>query len=155
MDAEEAKIIRDMLSLVVEYFDELRGDLGTVAFYDMLARKLSRIVRKEPAWTWRYVQGVHAGSIGPSKLFASAVNAVGAVLDEVPAALSYTVEVRVLAPPGLVQAGSLLLGTSRECARPGCRVVFVPRVPWGKYCSSECCALNNADKGRKGLHENK
>ncbi len=106
-------------------------------------------VKKEPVWTWRYVQGVHAGSIGPSKLFASAVNAVGAVLDEVPAALSYTVEVRVLAPPGLVQAGSLVLGSSRACARPGCRVIFVPNVPWRKYCSSECCVLANNDEARK------
>lgn len=155
MDELEIKIVRDLLSTVVEYFDEMRASMGTVEFYDMLARKLSRIVRKDPAWTWRYVQGVHAGSIGPSKVFASAVYAFGAVLDEVPAALTYTVEIRVLAPPGNVKPGSLLLGKSKQCERPGCRVIFVPNVPWRRYCSTECCVMaNNEDKRKDGLRAN-
>jgi len=149
MDESEAKYIREGLSLLVEYFEAMRAELGTVSFYEMLARKLSRVVRKEPAWTWRYAQGVHAGSILPSKLFASAVNAMGAVLDEVPAALIYTVEVRIFAPPGKVQPGSLVLGSSKVCARPGCRVMFVPRVPWQKYHETECCVMAQKDERRR------
>jgi len=142
MDEFEAKMIQDNLSSIVEYFNGRREELGTVAFYGMLATKMSRVVRKQPAWTWRYIQGIHAGSIAPSKRFARAVNAMGAVLDEVPIAMSDVVEVRVFAVPETVQPGSLIIGTTKPCERPGCRVLFVPNVPWRKYCSTECCLPN-------------
>jgi hypothetical protein len=137
---------QDLISSIVEYFDGQRSALGTVGFYTMLAEKLSRIVKKEPAWTWRYIQGAHAGSIQPSKLLIRAVNALGAALDEVPVAMAYTVQVTIYARPDTVQAGSLVLGASKTCARPGCRVTFVPNVPWRKYCSTECCVKANNEK---------
>lgn len=134
----DALLTKSMLNSIVEFFDDQRS-MGTVEFYGMLGAKLSKIVAKDPAWGWRYVQGVHAGTIDPSRLMASAVQALGAALDEVPAVMAYTIEVRVFARPGQIQPGSVILGESKACARPGCRVRFVPNVPWRKYCSSECC----------------
>jgi hypothetical protein len=141
-DEVDCDLAREMLSSVVEFFDEKQGELGTVKFYEMLSAKLSRVARREQPWTWRYAQGVHRGTIKPSKAFADAVLALGAALDEVSgAALAYTVEVRVYARPGAVQNNSLVLGESKMCARSGCRVSFVPNVPWRKYCSADCGAM--------------
>lgn len=139
MNDEKAMMVRNGLEAVIEQYNGDRERLGTaLAFYTMVANELSRAVGKEPSWTWRYVQGVAAGTIQPSQLFGSAVFALGATLDDVPAPLAYTQQIQVLARPGEVIDGSLVLGKSRLCARPGCRVWFVPNVPWRKYCSKEC-----------------
>jgi hypothetical protein len=135
MDEKEATEVREQLSMVMEWFEGKREELGTVRFFEMLAQKLSGLAQKKPAWGWRYVQGVHAGSIGPSAAFAMAVRALGATLDDAPVMLTYTVEVRVLARPGTVPSGALVLGEARPCQWKGCRVLFVPKVPWQKYCS--------------------
>lgn len=145
MNEAETSETQQSLSLIAEYFAPLR-EQGTVKFYEMLAVKLSRIVGKDPAWTWRYVQGVHKGSLAPSKTFAMAVGALGATLDEIPAILAYTEEVRVFAEPGKVQPGAVILGESRPCARPGCRVVFVPHVDWQVYCSPRCRSFARTER---------
>ena len=102
-----------------------------VEFWEELARKLSRIVGQVPAWSWRYPQGVLKGSIKPSKLFVSAVYALGAAIDEVPTSVVYTVQVRVYAKPETVEEGNVILGFSKVCERPGCNVLI---VPWRRYC---------------------
>lgn len=137
MDGSEAVVVREQLSTLVEYFMETRGDLGAVKFYEVLAEKLSQAGQKVPAWSWRYVQGVQRGTIGPSEHFGRAVNALGAAMDDVPVLATYTVQVSVMAKPGTIIQGALVLGESRACQWPGCRVHFVPRVPWQKYCSME------------------
>jgi len=65
------------------------------------------------------------------------VQAYGATLDDAPVMTTYTVQVTVLARPGALIDGTLVLGEAKACAWPGCPVVFVPRVPWQKYCSLE------------------
>ena len=128
-DSSDMFLTRQLLSDIVEYHDELRGTLGTVKFYAHLAEQLSRLAGHKPAWSWRYVQGVHRGTIGPSEAFQRATAAYGATLDDAPAATTYTVQVTVLARPGAIpENGTLVLGEAKPCAWPGCRVIFVPRV---------------------------
>lgn len=135
MNDGEIQMVRSALGEVIRHYDGDRERLGTaMAFYSLLANELSRAVGKEPSWTWRYVQGVAARTIKPSPLFGSAVYALGAALDDVPAPLAYVQQIGVLARPGEVLEGSLILGTSKKCEFPGCRVWFVPNVPWRKYC---------------------
>jgi hypothetical protein len=117
-----------------------------VEFWEELAHKLARIVGQDPAWSWRYPQGVLKGTIKPSKLFVSAVYALGAAIDEVPTSVVYTVQVRVYAKPGTVEEGSVILGASKPCKRPGCKVRIVPSVPWRKYCSDECKRLDEKER---------
>jgi hypothetical protein len=74
----------------------------------------------------------------PSKRFVSAVYALGAAMDEVPAVLAYTVQVKVFAKPGAIDDGSIVLGNSKPCGNPTCRVHIVPNVPWRVYCSDDC-----------------
>jgi hypothetical protein len=132
------KQVQNALEMIIEYFGGIPGDGAKVEFWDKLAAKLSRVVGQSPAWSWRYPQSVYLGTTRPSKKFTSAVFALGAALDEVPTVLAYTVQVRVYAKPGQVVDNSLVLGSSKSCARPGCRVMMVPNVPWRQYCSDEC-----------------
>ena len=134
---DNSHLTRRLLSEIVEYQDDLRQRLGKVKFYTHLGVQLSRLAGHKPAWTWRYVQGVHSGTLEPSEAFALAVQAYGATLDDAPAMVTYTVQVTVLARPGALIDGTLVLGEAKPCAWPGCPVVFVPRVPWQKYCSLE------------------
>jgi hypothetical protein len=144
----------ETLKMIVEYFGG-EPESGKVKFWTELAEKLSRIVGQEPVWTWRYPQSVYKETKkNPSKLFSSAVMALGAALDEVPAVVAYTVQVRVYAKPGMVEDGSVLLGSSQPCKRPGCKVRIVPKVPWGKYCSTECRDMDRKERKRAAVNDN-
>ena len=127
--------IRQGLQMIVEQFESQRAGLGTVRFYELLARKLSAVVRREKAWSWRYVQGVHTGSLDPSKVFGEAVQALGAALDGAPVGAAWTESVRIFAPPGMVREGAVVLMPAKPCKGPGCRLWIVGRVD---YCSDEC-----------------
>lgn len=130
--------IRGMLAGVLGEFEELRGKVGVVDFYTVMAERLSGLVGKRPVWTWRYVQGVEKGTIGASQAFGEAVRRLGEELDGRKAELTGYGPVRVLARAGEVAEGAVVLGSSKVCAGSGCQVVFVPRVPWQRFCSAEC-----------------
>lgn len=102
------------------------------------AEELSRLVGKEPAWSPRALQSVYSGTNEPGKKMLAAILAMGAAMDGVSPALANAIEIKVFANPERVRPGSVLLGESRPCRRPGCGVSFVPNVPWRKFCSDAC-----------------
>lgn len=111
------------------------GKSGQVEIYTDLANRLSSIAHKNGnAWTWRYVQSVHHGSVAPSVKFARAVEVLAAEIDGMPAFIADTEPVTVHARPGTVKQNSILLAFSKSCAEPRCTIHFVPIVPWQKYC---------------------
>ena len=130
--------ISQALGVLLEALRPSVNGLGHVALYKEIARRLSAVARKQPPWGWRYIQGVEKGTITPSRKLTRAVFSLGATLDGVPALVADTEPVQVYARPGAVRPGSIILGESKTCARPGCPVSFIPRVPWQKFCSSEC-----------------
>jgi|SRR5919108_5044405 hypothetical protein len=134
----DAETVRSGLAMLLEHFEALRQADSIVAFYTLIADKLSKMVGREDPWTWRYVQGVHKGTIAPSPIFARAVFALGAAIDEVPVTVIDTEAVQVYARKGLVKPRSVVLAASKPCANPACPVQFVPKVPWQKFCSDEC-----------------
>jgi hypothetical protein len=130
--------ISQALSVLLEAMKPAVNGLGQVALYKEVAKRLSALARKQPPWGWRYIQCVEKGTLAPSQKLTRAVFSLGATLDGVPTLVANTEPVQVYARPGTVRPGSIILGESRACARPGCPVSFIPRVPWQKYCSSEC-----------------
>ena len=124
--------IENELVMLVEYFSGI--DAGKVEFWTILAEKLSAAVRKEPSWSWQYIRGVYKKQLAPSKMLGQAIRTLGAMLDDVPQAIAFTETISVLAVPDQVPAGSLLIGASRLCANPTCRLYFVPNSPRRKYC---------------------
>jgi hypothetical protein len=138
---DEVRMIVHSLALIVEAFGGV-PEKGKTDFWTKLSEKLSRIAGKKPAWDWRYPAQVYAEQTKPSILFGRAVMALGAALDETPIVETvYTVQVRVYARPDAIKDGSIVIGESKPCARPGCKVLMVPNVPWRKYCSDECAEL--------------
>lgn len=112
--------------------------LPVVKAYAELAKRLSQVVHKVPVWGWRYVQGVHTGSIEPSRKMVQAVEILSASRDGIPADVLYTEKVGVYAEPGTVRQGSLILARSIPCKCPTCKVWFVPRTPNQKFHHPRC-----------------
>lgn len=129
----QSQVQIDLISLLDALRPSLNGR-GHVNFYEEVARRLSLIVDKTPAWGWRYIQGVEKGSIDPGRKMARAITALAASLDGMPAFVADTEPVQVYARPGAIRPGSVVLGASRTCANPGCTISFVPNVPWRRYC---------------------
>lgn len=104
----------------------------------LTAEELSRLAGKTPAWSPRALQSVYSGTNEPGKKMLAAILALGAAMDGISPAVANSVEIKVFANPDKVRAGSVVLGESRACFRPGCGVHFVPNVPWRKFCSEAC-----------------
>lgn len=134
---EEQQVeIRELLKMVLNEFEEMRSTMGSVDFYTAMAVKLGNLVGE--SWSWRYVQGVEKGTVGAGRKFGEAVRRLAEVVDGRRAEMTGMVPVRVLAREGQVREGSVILGGSRVCDGGSCQVVFVPRVPWQRFCSKEC-----------------
>ena len=130
----EARKIRQNLDLILEHFSNFQQANAKVAFYSLIALKISKVINQNPPWTWRYVQMVHRGTLQPSKRFGRAVMALGAAIDEVPSLVIDTEAIQVYAKIGSVLPGSVVMARSKICANPGCRASFVPNVPWRRLC---------------------
>ena len=118
-----------ILGSIIEHFEQnLNGQA-----VEVVAEKLND-VDGAASWTRRYVLSVANGTLSPSRRLAKAIAALAATLDDVPVELARAETVRITAAPGTIRDGSYVLGTSKVCERPGCAVVFVPNVPWRRYC---------------------
>lgn len=134
------------LQALIEYFGGIPEE-DKVEFWTMLGLKLSKIVNQNPPWSWRYPKSVYEGSLQASRKFKTAILALGAAIDEVPSTMVlYSVQVKVYARPEAIQEGSIVMGESKPCERPGCPVRIVPSVPWRKYCSDECYKMDRKRK---------
>jgi hypothetical protein len=122
--------LRELLTLL----DALLKHADHQDLYGDMAERLSKIAGKSPAWGWRYVQSVSAGTVQPSKAFSKAVEALAVTFDGIPVPFAKSSPVTVYAETGTIADGSLVMSASRRCASPNCTVVFVPNVPWRKLC---------------------
>lgn len=131
MSKVDVGIVQTNLGLLLGVF----GESKQVAAYTDLAIRLSKLAgRNGNAWTWRYVQSVHKGSVAPSKNFARSVELLIAEIDGMPAFIADTEPVTVHARRGSVRSNSIVLGLSKACANPRCTIHFIGIVPWQKYC---------------------
>jgi hypothetical protein len=124
-------------SILLQLLDDLQGKIhyrDHKDLYDDMAQRLSKIVKKDEPWTWRYVQSVASQTVAPSKKFKRAVEVLAVVFDEMPIAIANSVSVSVFAEQGTIPEGAFVMGEARRCAMPGCTITFVPTVPWRKYC---------------------
>jgi hypothetical protein len=129
-----SKAISEDLQSLFDILEALQPRAGKVKIFERLAHRLSRIAGQNRPWSWRYIQGVMTGTIQPSKHLAHAVELLAAAIDGEPPEFVEAQPMQVLADPAKVQAGSMILGQSKQCDEPGCTIQFVPVVPWQKYC---------------------
>jgi hypothetical protein len=107
-----------------------------VQFFSEVAKRLSRIARQDPPWSWRYVQSAYSDTLGhpPSKRFLRAVELLASEVDGMPAFIADTEAVTVYARPGAIRPGTIILGVSQLCKHPPCGIWFVRTHPRQKYC---------------------
>jgi hypothetical protein len=138
--------------MLEEVIRGLGHDPMLIAVKDLqdVADQLSYMVKKDPAWGWRYLRNVMNGKMDPSAKLTDAVMRLGAMIDSTPVDVARSEQVTVMAV-GNVQPGSLILADSRRCANPGCKITFVPRVPWQRCHSSECTRIYRKVKNESPL----
>jgi hypothetical protein len=125
---------KETLELIIALLRQSIAYEDNKDLYEDIARRLSTIADKEPMWSWRYVQSVVSGTVQASKKFAHAVEIMAVTMDDTSVTFAKSEPVNVYAEEGTIAPGSFVMGASMHCATPTCKVVFVPVVPWGKYC---------------------
>lgn len=128
--AVEEDFVKKQLEILVDFYSQ--PDISKVEFWELLALKLSMAIDRDKPWGWRYVQGVHSGTIAPSKDFAKAVERLGALIDGAHPLSVKTETIQVYIMPGSVLPSSFIMGNSKIC--PKCMISFVPNVPWRRLC---------------------
>ena len=126
--------ISNNLNLVLAMLEPALSSSSKSNFYYQIAIRLSRIARKKAPWSWRYIQGVSAGTIRPSKRFSVACNLLAETLNGTQPELVGLVPVQIYAQPNLIQPNSIITFPSYICAYPSCTRTFIPRVPSQKFC---------------------
>ncbi len=120
------------LVLLVEHFAGIEA--GKVKFWTSFAKKLSDAVDRDDPWSWQYIRGVYKNQLPPSVDLGRAVRVLGALVDQVPPIIAHTETIPILAKPGQVRPGSIVITPSKMCASPGCRITFIPNSPRRIYC---------------------
>lgn len=111
-----------------------------------------KIIAETKEWSGRYlIQLYH-------QKFPAVPNAVGRTLlimaqymDETPIAAAGTEQTTIMARPGTIKPGTVVLINSRKCANPTCPVHFIPRIWNQKYCVVQCGAAHR--KSKRSNHE--
>lgn len=144
---------------LVEFFNgrqiaqaDRAGVLKNHELMDKVAARLSEVAGRAEPWGGLYPVNVLTEKIGASKAFKDALMTLVTTVDSVtiPDAYQGTVPVQVFALPGRIKPGTLILGASRNCARPACRVIFLPRSGNQRYHSPECRALHMKELKEQG-----
>jgi hypothetical protein len=123
---------------LAEILDAL-GLKPTMKAFDILAHDLSRVARKMPPWSKKYIHSAYHGKIEVSPVLRDAINSLAQMIDGTPAGVAGSVWVRVLASPDIPE-GALIPASAKviKCAKPGCPVRFVRIHPRQIYHDPEC-----------------
>jgi hypothetical protein len=132
-----AKTGRDLLEELIRSFGHY-PDVIPYMELQGIADKLSQVAKKTTRpWTWRYLRSVLNETVEPSQLLVDTMMKLGALVDGAPQETVIGERVQILAL-GKVVPGAVVLGDSKRCGNPACKVEFVPKVPWQKCHSLEC-----------------
>lgn len=112
------------------------GESGKKKNLTELAETLSKIAGREPAWTWRMLNGIILGHKGFSvtKELERAIHILSARLDGQPEVQARAREITVLTTNG-IDPGSIVFGHTTRCY---CQLPVVFNHPGRKYCFEEC-----------------
>jgi len=139
--AAEIANARNSLIAICEHFQQNRNGQSSAAFHQDIADRLSALAGRKTPWTQRYIVSVKNGRVDPSQSMIWAIKALGYMIDDGHFLIAQSRPVDVLAY-GEVTPGAVVLPDSRACAYVACNVVFVPRVPWQRYCCPDCRIKN-------------
>ena len=122
---EPSESVRSQISMLLK-------ELGGEKRYKRLADDLSKVAKKHPPWSRRYILSVHNGTVGPSKALERAAFELGLFYDGLEL-IAGAYEVMVRSHDESI-AGSYVMGSVRIC--PRCSARFVPSITWRRFCPS-------------------
>lgn len=127
-------------SILQKIYDALQPaykDLPKKAIYEAITNKLNDLACEN--WTGKYISSVLKGSLtSVGEVFERTVMILWENMQGTSSIEANTEEVIVLAKPGAVHSGAIILTESRQCKNPACKVHFVPKQSTQKYCEPAC-----------------
>lgn len=136
--------------LLMEVYQALYGSHITLANLNELACDLSQVARRSRPWTGKFLHSLIKGYAGftTNKELLEALNILASRLVGCDEIQRRAKEATILTVNDLPE-GTIVLGSARRCATPGCRVFFVPVHPRQKYHSRNCAASGKRHKRPK------
>lgn len=134
--------------LLLDVYQDLYGPQITLANLSELAGDLSQVVGRNRPWTGKFLHSIikqYAG-FATNETLTRALNILAARLDGLNEVQAQAQEMTGLLAVNELPPGTVILGTARRCAAPGCPVRFVPTHPRQKYHSKACAALVRRQK---------
>lgn len=134
--------------LLLDIYQDLYGPQITLVNLGELAGDLSQVVGRSRPWTGKFLHSIIKQYAGftTNETLTRALTILAARLDGVNDVQAQVQEMNGLLAVNELPPGTVILGTARRCAAPGCPVRFVPTHPRQKYHSKACAALVRRQK---------
>ncbi|HXV98622.1 MAG TPA: hypothetical protein VEC93_09370 [Anaerolineae bacterium] len=126
------------MDLLRQVYEEIYGPLDQTGSkqrnLEELGWRMAKIIGRSEPWSYRALNGVLNGQSGYNltEEMQRALQALTVQMDGGSPLQALIKPIQAYSINGHVKAGSIILGESRRCET--CQVLFVPRVPWQKFC---------------------
>jgi len=118
---------------------DLIGENPNMKTYRSVGRRLGELIQRKNPFTPAYFINVLAGRMDIGKPLYLALRTYWMHRNGVHPPFAGACEpVNAKALMGQVEEGAYILTSSIRCANPNCQTPFVPKVPWQRYCCTEC-----------------
>ena len=129
-----------LLAFLNDYFPGQNGQFSYSQLRE-IGRKLALLTKRKKPYTPQYLTNILNENYGDYKsaVLTQAIMSMAVALDgRNPLSITHTKKVELFTQNGTVKPNSIILGKSKTCANPGCKISFVPRVPNANACSPDC-----------------
>jgi len=128
------------------YYSEF-GAKSVIANWQKLADNLSRLVKRDKAWTARYIRSIANGDKGFRRIPAQLKQAIEGYSPKIVFTDGFAVENTV--SKYQLPVGSIILGKPRKCKWRDCNVWFVPKWDSQLYHTKKCKKLARNERRKK------
>ncbi len=127
------------MSLLQDVYNEIYGDTQNSRKDNLieLAARLSKLARRQKPWTYKNLDNIMEGrgAFRVTRELDRALMMLASQLDGGSPLKPLIREITMYTVNGLDEY-AIVLGHSKRCE--GCAVLFVPNVPWRRFCCDEC-----------------
>lgn len=130
--------VRQMMDFVISTYP---SDISLRKAFQRLGRDIALTAsRKEGAWSPSYTANAYYGQFATGRSaspeFITGLEALAARVEgaKAPGFLLAARNAQVQTWHDNDLQGAFIIGTAKQCAFPGCSIMFVGSVPWRKYC---------------------
>ena len=136
----EREIHRKMMDFCIQTYPK---GFSLRKSFQRLGRDIARTTGRSDPWSPSYVANVYYGQFAKGRSaspeFVKGLEALAARIEgaKAPSFLLAARNTQVQTWQDNDLQGAFVMGSAKQCAHPGCSIMFVGSVPWRKYCP-EC-----------------